>query len=113
MREVVSKLASMGRLPDEGSVDQADLDERVTLLDEVGLEQPSRDEVLALLPLFPADDNPWFELARTLLLIIGSSPDWPMWPALDDLSGEWAETLTIRLENAGETRPEAPELNCG
>ena len=113
MRDVVDKLASMGRLPDEDSAEQADLDERVTLLDEVGLERPSRDEVLVLLPLFPADDNTCFGLAWTLLHIIESSPDWPIWEALDDRSGEWAETLSIRLTNAGYKRPEASEPDRG
>ena len=113
MRDVVSKLASMGRLPDEDSAEQADLDERVALLDEVGLERLSRDEVLALLPLFPADDNTCFGLAWTLLHIIESSPDWPIWDALDAIGGEWAETLTIRLASAGEKRPEALELDRG
>lgn len=113
MRDVVSKLASLGRLPDEASAEQADLDERVALLDRVGLERPSRDEVLALLPLFPADDNTCFGLAWTLLHIIEDSPDWPIWESLDDISGEWAETLSIRLTNAGYQRPEAAESHRG
>ena len=95
----------MGRLPDEDSAGQADLDERVALLDEIGLERPTRDEVLALLPLFPADDNTCFGLAWTLLHIVESSPDWPVWDALDDMSGEWAETLTIRLRTLARSGP--------
>ena len=113
MRDVVRKMASMGRLPDEDSAEQADLDERVALLNEVALERPSRDEVLALLPLFPADDSTCFGLAWTLLHIIESSPDWPIWDELRAIDGEWAETLTIRLANAGEKRPEALESDRG
>ena len=113
MRGVVTTLVTMGRLPDEATADQADLDQRVALLDELGLVRPSRDEVLALLPLFPADDNTCFGLAWTLLHIIESSPDWPIWEALDDTSGEWAETLGIRLTNAGYQRPKAAESHRG
>jgi hypothetical protein len=91
----------MGRLPDEGTAEQSDLDERVALLGEIGRASPTGEEVLALLPLFPADDSTCFGLAWTLLHIIEASPERPIWDALDRSTGEWPDLLRLRLQNAG------------
>jgi hypothetical protein len=39
--------------------------------------------------------------------------DWPIWDALDAIGGEWAETLSLRLTNAGDMSPETPEWDRG
>jgi hypothetical protein len=72
----------MGRLPDETAT-QAEIDQRVPLLDEIGLDRPSRAEISALLDVFPRDDGECFGLSWTLLHIVESGPDWPIWDALE------------------------------
>ena len=98
-------LAGMGPLPGEGTASQTEIERRTHLLDEVALVPPTRDEIAALIAVFPADDGECFGLSWTLLHVIESGPHWPDWDALNSHSGPWVDLLRLRLRNAGIARP--------
>ena len=70
-------LAGMGPLPGETTASQTEIERRTHLLDEVGLVPPTRDEIAALIDVFPADDGECFGLSWTLLHVIESGPTGP------------------------------------
>lgn len=108
MRDAVTGLVAMGRLPDETLAELSDIDRRSHLLDEIARVQPSRAEIVALLDVFPADDIECLGLSWTLVHIIESRPDWPLWDALDARTGWWIDLLRLRLGNGRITR-QSPE----
>jgi hypothetical protein len=58
---------------------------------------PTRDEVIALLDVFPLDDATMFGLAWTLLHYVEAAPDWPYVESLDDRSW-WLSFLRERAD---------------
>ena len=71
-------------------------------------ERPAQnDEAVALLELLSrSDESSCFGLNWTILHFIETAPGWPIWPALKDAKGEWAESLKVGLRNAGQYPPE-------
>ena len=98
MRQAVVELVALGRLPSEdaGDLDQSDLDRRQRLLAEIGTTAPTATEAVALLDVFPGDEDSCFGLAWALVHIVESSRDWPVTGALDARSGWWIELLRYR-----------------
>lgn len=70
-------------------------------------ERPAQDdEAVALLGLLSrADESSCFGLNWTILHFIESAPGWPIWTALENAPGVWAETLRNGLRNAGKYPP--------
>lgn len=101
MRDAVRKLAALGPLPDGDLAGQAEIDRFVPLLDEIGLERPSRSETVVLLDALPLDDDESLGLSWTVLHIIESGAEWPMWDELGTRRGWWIDLLRKRLHNAG------------
>ena len=105
MREAVRKLVAMGQLPDEDTATQREIDQRVPLLDEIGLVPPTLDETISPLDVFLSNDAECFGLSWTLLDIVESGLDWPIWAVLGTRSGWWIDLLRLRLRNAGLAQP--------
>jgi hypothetical protein len=59
------------------------------------------DEAIALLDVLSRSDDDCFGLNWDILHFIESSPSWPIWSALNDSRGAWAERLKVGLRNAG------------
>src|SRR5689334_19764025 len=101
MRHAVGRLAALGPLPGENSASHAEIEMFILLLDEIGLERPSRSETAVLLNALPEDDDDSLGLSWTVLHIIESGREWPMWDELDARRGWWIDLLRKRLHDAG------------
>lgn len=102
MRQEIIELCRLGAFPSSNAVDLAVIKKQEYLL--LSIERPvSNDEARALMSLFGPDD--YYGLAWTVLHLVESAPDWPLWDCLEDTSNEWIQTLRRSLENAGITPP--------
>jgi hypothetical protein len=83
MREEFEHLLLLGRLPGADALTPERAQEYEVALS--GLPgPPTGEEAVALVSLLPPDESTSFGLAWTLVHAIESSPDWPVWTALDD-----------------------------
>jgi len=92
MRQEFDELRLLGQLPagDELSPRQAErYEEAIRRLPNA----PTGEEATALLSLLPPDETTSFGIAWTLVHAIESSPDWPVWDALDDRT--WWRALLV------------------
>lgn len=65
-------------------------------------ERPAQDdEAIALLEVLSRSDDTCFGLNWEIIHFIETSPGWPIWPALNNTKGAWAEKLIVGLRNAG------------
>ena len=66
-------------------------------------ERPAQDdEAIALLKVLTrSDETSCFGLNWTILHFIETAPGWPLWDALRNADGQWADRLRVGLRNAG------------
>ncbi len=107
VRDYVKRLVEMPNLvlSDDASVETvAWAEEQIALF-----ERPAQDdEAIALLKLLTrSGETSCFGLNWTILHFIETAPGWPIWPALLDARGEWADLLKVGLRNAGVYPPDA------
>lgn len=107
MRDCVKCLVEVPNLilSDDTSVETVEwAEEQIALF-----ETPAQDdEAIALLKLLArADETSCFGLNWTILHFIETAPGWPIWPALRDAQGEWADRLKVGLRNAGLHPPDS------
>jgi hypothetical protein len=97
-RDVRSKFTdflALGQLPPSDGLSP----ERAQQYEEAlkHLPKPTGEEAAALVDLLPGDETTSFGLAWTLVHTIESSPDWPVWTALDDRT-PWRALLLDRAQ---------------
>ena len=70
----------------------------------------SQADIRALFSLLPPGGDTAYGLNWAILHAIEASPSWPMWELLPtaDEGHEWRDIFSIRLENGGYKRPDAP-----
>lgn len=98
VRDSVRTLLALGKMPDEGSVSTA---EEVDAFDAAitAIEAPVTDaEARLLVDVFGPKDS-CFGIAWSLLHLIETAPNWPLWDALEGES-EWIETLRERARKS-------------
>lgn len=96
MRSIVDELAGLGPFPSTEEADEAKVGRIEDLLEQ--LEKPvSNEEARALVKLFGPDEC--FGLAWTLMHLIETAPDWPLWDVLvkTENENEWIGTLRERV----------------
>jgi hypothetical protein len=99
MRDVVTHLVSLGRLPDEREAGVSQLQVFEAALKNI--ERPvSSEEALALLSVFPATESSCFGLAWSLLHLVESAPAWPGREALLQEENPWVKTMLQRAARA-------------
>src|SRR5438552_4354457 len=94
MRPAVQNLIALGPMPGEANAD-ADVVSRFQEVVEALPERATDDEAVALLDVFPADDDSLFGLAWAVLHLIETAPGWPLMDALDGRSW-WVSFLRQR-----------------
>jgi hypothetical protein len=104
MRRDVEILLALGPLPAKDALDEQSARQYQDAIDALPAA-PTAEEAVALLGIFPPDDSSSFGLAWSILHVIEASPEWPVWPALDDRNW-WITHLRESCERAGLTRPD-------
>ncbi|HEX9380008.1 MAG TPA: hypothetical protein VF891_00800 [Gaiellaceae bacterium] len=99
MRAEFEKLVAFGPLPASDELDEATTRRYGDAISALP-EAPTADEAVALIDLFPPDESTAFGLVWSILHKIESSPDWPIWSALDDRNS-WVTRLRLSCERAG------------
>jgi hypothetical protein len=93
MRPEVCRLVQLGRFPPEHGASVLRIAEHQDALGAI--EAPLSDaEARALVALFGSDNC--YGLSWSLLHLIESSPNWPLWDALEDQTNEWVVRLRER-----------------
>ena len=100
MRDCVRRLVERPNLilSDDTPIETVEwVEEQIALF-----ERPAQnDEATGLLKLLTAsDETSCFGLNWTILHFIETAPGWPIWPALQDAKGPWADRLRLGLRNA-------------
>jgi hypothetical protein len=103
VHQAVQKLIALGPLPPNDALDEQQADQYSEALDALPTN-PTAEEAVALLTVFPPDETTSFGLAWTILHTIEASPAWPIWDELDDRNW-WVTYLRESCERAGMTRP--------
>ena len=99
MRTSVTRLISLGRLPEEATAEVAQLQEFASVLKEI--EKPvSNQEAVALLSSFPSGEGSCFGLAWSILHLVETAPGWPCQEARLQRANPWVKTM---LERADQT----------
>ena len=95
MRTPVMSLASLGRLPEEGSAAEAQLQAFEAALKAI--EPPITDEEAAsLLQVLPSTGQSCFGLAWSVLHLIETAPGWPIKEAMLHRSNPWVNSMLER-----------------
>src|SRR5713101_7117822 len=101
MRREVVERGEMGQLPSwkiAGREDQRELLKRYELL-ITSIQKPvTDDEARVLVNILGPNDC--FGLEWSLVALVESAPDWPLWDCLENTSNEWIQMLRHRVENA-------------
>lgn len=105
LRASVAELVVLGPVPtdDQAGVDPSRADRWESLIGAVHLQGAVTDaEATALVRLLSEDGSDSFGVAWALVHVVESAPAWPLWGALEQLDGPWADVLRRRA--AGSAR---------
>jgi hypothetical protein len=83
VRQEFSDVLALGPLPAADGISPGRAQQYEKALKRLP-DLPNGEEAAALVDLLPPDETTSFGLAWTLVHAIESSPDWPVWNALDD-----------------------------
>ncbi len=102
MRSEISELVALGMFPLENSpaATVENLQAYETRL--LAIERPLTDEeACALVSLFHPSGDVCYGLAWTLVTLVETAPNWPLWDCLTANDNDWVMTLLQRAANAG------------
>jgi hypothetical protein len=95
MRSSVAQLVALGRLPNEENAGVPELQSFEAALKAI--ERPlSDEEALALLSVFPSEENSCFGLAWSVLHLIETSRNWPLREARLQQGNPWVKSMLAR-----------------
>jgi hypothetical protein len=95
VRDEFRELVELGPLPAGDALGHEQARQYTEVIDRLP-GPPTADEAAALVGLLPPDESTSFGLAWSLVHTVESSPEWPVWEALDGRNW-WRTLLRERL----------------
>ena len=99
MQRQITELLALGTLPSEKTATVDQLEKVESLV--VSIEKPlTKEEAEALVTVF--GDDGCFGIARSVMLLVETAPEWPIQSCLANSQNLWVKTLTERAASAGQ-----------